>query len=65
MNFVTILSPDRAIAFKEDGNELFRTKHYSEAVVAYSEGIKQDPPDTDLSAILYSNRAAANYHLGT
>ena len=32
--------------------------------MAYSEGIKQDPPDADLSAILYSNRAAANYHLG-
>lgn len=55
---------ERAKAYKEDGNELFRVKKYREAVVAYSEAIKQNCRDSELNAVLYSNRAASHYHLG-
>ena len=54
----------RAIAYKEDGNESFKIKQYREAVLAYTEGIQQQSVDRQLNAILYSNRAAAQYRLG-
>ncbi|KAK3592062.1 hypothetical protein CHS0354_019318 [Potamilus streckersoni] len=54
----------RAEAYKEDGNFEFKKKKYSIAVENYTEGIKSKSPDKELNAVLYTNRAAAQYHLG-
>jgi len=54
---------DKAMAYKADGNVQFKVKKYRAACAAYSEGIKMKCDDTELQAVLYANRAAANYHL--
>lgn len=54
----------RAIAHKEEGNDLFRKRLYKEAVKEYSKGISEKSEDSELNAILYCNRAAAQFHLG-
>ena len=53
-----------AEAFKDDGNYEFKKKKYDVAVDNYTEGIKCRCPDKQLNAILYTNRAAAQYHRG-
>ena len=53
-----------ALAHKEDGNHHFKHKRYDKAILAYTEGLKQKFEDMDLRVILYTNRAAANFHLG-
>lgn len=53
-----------AKAHKVDGNEQFKLKKYRYAVTAYSEGIRMRSDDTELNVILFTNRAAAFYHLG-
>lgn len=50
--------------YKDEGNKLFEYKKYRNAIVAYSEGIKQRCSDPTLNAILFSNRAASNFYLG-
>ena len=52
------------MAYKEDGNEQFKKRCYKKAIAAYSTGLKEPFKDSELSAILFSNRAAAQYHLG-
>ncbi|XP_071838419.1 tetratricopeptide repeat protein 4-like isoform X2 [Apostichopus japonicus] len=52
-----------ALEHKEDGNYQFKKKMYRLAVKAYTEGIKQKCENTDLNAVLYTNRAAAHFHL--
>ncbi|XP_038048483.1 tetratricopeptide repeat protein 4-like [Patiria miniata] len=49
---------------KDDGNAWFKKKKYKMAITAYDEGLKQKFEDGELRAVLYTNRAAANYHLG-
>ncbi|KAL4236928.1 Tetratricopeptide repeat protein 4 [Mactra antiquata] len=53
----------RAEAYKEDGNYEFKKKKYKIAIDNYTEGIKCNCPDKLLNAILYTNRAAAQYHM--
>lgn len=53
-----------AEAFKDDGNYEFKKKKYDIAIENYTEGIKCRCPDKQLNAILYTNRAAAQYHKG-
>ena len=53
-----------ALAHKEDGNYHFQRKEYRKAIAAYTEGLKQKQDDESLKAILLTNRAAANFHLG-
>ena len=53
-----------AEAFKDDGNYEFKKKKYDVAIENYTEGIKIRCPDKLLNAILYTNRAAAQYHRG-
>lgn len=53
---------DRALAHKEDGNFHFQKKMYEKACKAYSEAIKQNCLDKELTAVLYTNRAAANFY---
>ncbi|XP_033736553.1 tetratricopeptide repeat protein 4-like [Pecten maximus] len=54
----------RAESFKEDGNEEFKKKRYDIATDNYTEGIKCECPDRQLNAVLYSNRAAAQFFRG-
>lgn len=54
----------KAEAYKEDGNAEFKKKKYRIAIDNYAEGIKCQCPDRSLNAILYTNRAAAQFHLG-
>lgn len=55
---------NRANAYKEEGNYLFKQKKYKEAKTAYSEAIKQKCEDPATNAILYCNRATMEYHVG-
>lgn len=55
---------EQAGSCREDGNQLFREKKYQEAVAAYTEGIKMASADPELNAVLYTNRAAAQFYLG-
>ena len=54
---------EQAIAHKKDGNFYFKVKKYKLACVAYTEAIRAKCDDVELLNILYTNRAAANYHL--
>ncbi|KAK3092029.1 hypothetical protein FSP39_024540 [Pinctada imbricata] len=54
----------RAEAYKDDGNNEFKKKRYDIAIDNYTEAIKCKCPDKELNAILYSNRAAAQFHRG-
>jgi len=54
----------RAEALKDDGNYNFQKKLYRKAITAYTEALKEKHNDFQLSATLYTNRAAANFHLG-
>lgn len=63
--FLPVLPPQgRAQSCKEDGNEYFKERQYKKAVAAYTAGIKEKCGDSTLTAILYTNRAAAQFHLG-
>ncbi|XP_022087931.1 tetratricopeptide repeat protein 4-like [Acanthaster planci] len=55
---------EQARVHKEDGNQWFKKKKYKVAITAYTEGLKQNFEDSELRAVLYANRAAANFHLG-
>ena len=50
--------------FKNDGNEDFMQKNFSNAIYLYTEGIKVNCKDKELNAKLYSNRATAHFYLG-
>ena len=58
-------SSARAEAYKEDGNYEYKRKNFKEASAAYTEGIKIKCDDAGLNAILYTNRATAQFYLGT
>ncbi|NWH26951.1 TTC4 protein, partial [Grus americana] len=47
-----------------EGNEYFREKDYRRAVTAYTEGLKKQSEDAELSAVLHTNRGAAQFYLG-
>ncbi|KAJ8376389.1 hypothetical protein SKAU_G00069690 [Synaphobranchus kaupii] len=55
---------EKAKAFKDEGNEYFKEKNYKKAIVTYTEGLKKKCSDADLNAVLHTNRAAAQFHLG-
>ncbi|XP_065742209.1 tetratricopeptide repeat protein 4 isoform X2 [Phocoena phocoena] len=55
---------EQARTFKDEGNDYFKEKDYKKAVISYTEGLKKKCADPDLNAVLYSNRAAAQYYLG-
>ena len=64
LKYETSTAEGRALAHKEEGNEHFKVKKYRLAVAEYSAGIKEKCSDVNLNAVLYSNRAAAQFHLG-
>ncbi|XP_075412784.1 tetratricopeptide repeat protein 4 [Tenrec ecaudatus] len=55
---------EQAKTYKDEGNDYFKEKNYKKAVVSYTEGLKKKCADSDLNVVLYTNRAAAQYHLG-
>ena len=56
---------DKAMAYKDEGNEHFKSKQYKKAVISYTEGLKQKIEDNrELSSVLHNNRASAHFHMG-
>ncbi|TRY58421.1 hypothetical protein DNTS_002049 [Danionella cerebrum] len=55
---------EQARSLKDEGNDYFKEKNYKKAVVSYSEGLKKNCSDPELNAVLYTNRAAAEFYLG-
>ncbi|KAL6094186.1 hypothetical protein STEG23_015464 [Scotinomys teguina] len=55
---------EQAKTYKDEGNDYFKEKDYKKAVASYSEGLKKKCVDPDLNAVLYTNRAVAQYYLG-
>ncbi|XP_053549405.1 tetratricopeptide repeat protein 4 [Bombina bombina] len=55
---------EQAKSYKDEGNEYFKEKNYKQAVESYTQGIKKNCSDVELNAILYTNRAAAQFHIG-
>ncbi|KAM9379493.1 tetratricopeptide repeat protein 4 isoform 2-T4 [Phaethornis superciliosus] len=49
--------------YKNEGNEYFKERDYKRAVIAYTEGLKKCE-EPELSAVLHTNRGAAQFHLG-
>ncbi|KAK2107320.1 Tetratricopeptide repeat protein 4 [Saguinus oedipus] len=58
------VSAQQAKTYKDEGNDYFKEKDYKKAVISYTEGLKKKCADPDLNAVLYTNRAAAQYYLG-
>lgn len=50
--------------YKNEGNDYFKEKNYKKAVISYAEGLKKKCGDHELNAVLYTNRAAAQFYLG-
>ena len=48
----------------EEGNKEYRQGEPQNAINSYSEGLQVNCEDIRLNAELYSNRAAAHFHLG-
>ncbi|XP_006005554.1 tetratricopeptide repeat protein 4 [Latimeria chalumnae] len=55
---------DQARTYKDEGNDYFKEKDYKKAIISYTEGLKKKCNDIELNVILYTNRAAAQFHLG-
>nr|XP_017510743.1 tetratricopeptide repeat protein 4 isoform X1 [Manis javanica] len=55
---------EQAKTYKDEGNDYFKEKDYKKAVISYTEGLKKKCADPGLNAVLYTNRAAAQYYLG-
>lgn len=58
-------SPEElATNYKEDGNFNFKCKKYRFAIASYTEGLKAGGTDVLVNTQLYTNRAAAQFHIG-
>ncbi|XP_019356794.1 PREDICTED: tetratricopeptide repeat protein 4 isoform X1 [Gavialis gangeticus] len=55
---------EQAKMYKNEGNDYFKEKNYKKAVISYTEGLKKKCSDHELNAVLYTNRAAAQFYLG-
>ena len=53
-----------AEVYKNEGNEEYTKKDFSNAIYFYTEGIKVNCKNEELKAKLYSNRATAHFYLG-
>ena len=56
-------SVEVALSSKQEGNDHFSSGRYEESIASYTQGLRRCPPDTELCAVLYRNRAAANLKL--
>lgn len=50
--------------YKNEGNDKYQNKDFSDAIHFYTEGINVNCKDDELNAQLYSSRAAAHFCLG-
>ena len=50
--------------FKNEGNDKFGKKDFSNAILLYTKGIKVNCKDEELNAKLYSNKATAHLNTG-
>lgn len=58
-------SPEEQVScLKNEGNEFFKEKKYEKAVLCYTAALKKNCEDQDVSTVLLTNRAAAQFHLG-
>lgn len=55
---------DIAKVYLEEGNIEYKKGQTNDAITSYTEGLQVNCKDMRLNAKLYSNRAAANFHLG-
>ncbi|XP_072505680.1 tetratricopeptide repeat protein 4 [Notamacropus eugenii] len=55
---------EQAKTYKDEGNDYFKDRDYKKAVASYTEGLRKKCSDPALNAVLLTNRAAAQYHLG-
>uniref|UniRef100_A0A8C8GWB6 proline--tRNA ligase n=1 Tax=Oncorhynchus tshawytscha TaxID=74940 RepID=A0A8C8GWB6_ONCTS len=55
---------EQAESLKDEGNDYFKEKNYKKAIVSYTAGLKKNCSDSNVNAILLTNRAAAHFHLG-
>lgn len=53
-----------AATMKNDGNIFFKKGQYQQANLAYTEALTQQHDDTTLKAVLLTNRATSQFHLG-
>jgi len=53
-----------AEVYKNEGNDEYRKKNFSNAIDFYTEGIKVNCKDEELNAKLHNNRATAHFYLG-
>lgn len=58
------VSAVQAKSLKSEGNEYFKEKNYEKAILAYSGALKKKCDDDELNTVLFTNRAAAHFHLG-
>lgn len=61
---INSVSLAKAEAYKNEGNDEYRKRDFSNAVYFYTKGINVNCKDKELTAKLYSNRATAYYYLG-
>ena len=62
--FLRLFISATAERFKNEGNDKFRKKDFSNAILLYTQGIKVNCKDEEPKAKLYSNRATAYFNLG-
>lgn len=55
---------EKAEDLKNEGNSYFKDKKYEKAVLSYTAALTMKSSDRDLNAVVFSNRAAANFYLG-
>lgn len=55
---------EKAEDLKNEGNSYFKDRKYEKAVLSYSAALSMKSSDRELNAVVFSNRAAANFHLG-
>ncbi|KAM7013193.1 tetratricopeptide repeat protein 4 isoform 2-T2 [Tautogolabrus adspersus] len=55
---------EQAESLKDEGNEFFKEKNYTKAIVSYTAGLKKKSGDQELDTVLLTNRAAAHFYLG-
>lgn len=55
----------QAKSLKDEGNAFFKEKNYDKSILAYTAALKKKCDDDDLNTVLFTNRAAAHFHLGS
>ncbi len=62
--FHLIFYKERALKLKNDGNIMFKANKYKNAVMSYSQALKENiDDDKELLSILHANRAASHFYL--